>query len=98
LHEMLPRKGIATSCTIPAPRPALGGCTRCFPVRGLRLDRDCGGLDERHAPRCTRCFPVRGLRPQTAIAIPTTNRRLHEMLPRKGIATWPPRTGPPASP
>ncbi len=115
LHEMLPRKGIATRrASGKRRRPLALGCTRCFPVRGLRpfhipatqrerrpelhemLPRK--GIATRVAsqgplnlegPRCTRCFPVRGLRPPniTAPHSPITNFQLHEMLPRKGIAT-----------
>ncbi len=62
LHEMLPRQGIATSGSGPCPWwPACPCCTRCFPVRGLRLHTRVHS----HTPctlSCTRCFPVRGLR------------------------------------
>ena len=64
-------------------------CTRCFPVRGLRPFQ---GLlhGEVHQGGCTRCFPVRGLRFQEArFYMRPPLLPLHEMLPRKGIATCP---------
>ncbi len=76
------------------------GCTRCFPVRGLRpIYPRPRGLALRRLS-CTRCFPVRGLRHGHLVRADKVVRttRLHEMLPRQGIATGPARPGEPPRP
>ncbi len=87
LHEMLPRKGIATFGQEGGRDSPENMLHEMLPRKGIATKKNLalliGGFQ-----RCTRCFPVRGLR---QASFPQRIRRqetgLQEMLPRKGIAT-----------
>ncbi len=73
-----------------SPSFLLSRCTRCFPVRGLRLSSFMG------YPRCALEILLHEMLPRQGIATPRRAGRpprcpggLHEMLPRQGIATEP---------